>query len=58
MTLPKIVPENCSVCVQGGRSAGNWGGQKVSTMCKIAYFAGQMGGYNLNKVNGFLASKD
>ena len=29
-----------------------------TTMCKIAYFAGQMGGYNLNKVNGFLASRD
>ena len=28
------------------------------TMCKIAYFAGQMGGYNLNKVNGFLPSRD
>ena len=28
------------------------------TMCKIAYFAGKMGGYNLNKVNGFLASRD
>lgn len=28
------------------------------TMCKITYFAGQMGGYNLNKINGFLASGD
>ena len=27
-------------------------------MCKIAYFAGQMGGHNLNKVDGFLASRD
>ena len=29
-----------------------------NTMCKIAYFAGQMGGYNLNEVNGFLAFRD
>ena len=27
-------------------------------MCKIAYFAGQMEGYNFNKVNGFLAARD
>ena len=32
--------------------------RKHSTMCKIANFAGQMGGHNLNKVDGFLASRD
>ena len=28
------------------------------TICKIAYFAGQMEVHNSNKVNGFLASRD
>ena len=28
------------------------------TMCKIANFEGQMGGHNLNKIDGFLVSRD
>ena len=28
------------------------------TMCKIANFEGQMGGHNLNKIDGFLVSRE
>ena len=28
------------------------------TMCKIANFEGQMGGHNLNKIDGFLVTRD